>query len=139
HIDGEANLSAGPVASPAILARRGIGEAARLREHGIAVQVNAPGDGENLQDHLQISPIIKVNGIRTLNTDYANLFSRAMMGVDYVFRRRGALTMAPSQLGFFTKSSEQYATANLEFHIQPLSLDKWGDGLHKFGAFTASV
>ncbi|MBX3597717.1 MAG: GMC family oxidoreductase N-terminal domain-containing protein [Rhizobiaceae bacterium] len=139
HVDGEVALSAGAVASPAILERSGIGNAGRLSDHGIEVTADVPGVGENLQDHLQIRPIFKVSGVRTLNTDYANLFNRAMMGVNYAFRRRGPLTMAPSQLGIFTRSSDRYATANLEFHIQPLSLDKWGDGLHRFGAFTASV
>ncbi|MHA6642777.1 GMC family oxidoreductase [Mesorhizobium sp. A623] len=139
HVDGEVILSAGAVASPTILERSGLGAAAHLSDLGIEVQVDLPGVGENLQDHLQIRPVFKVDGVRTLNTDYANLFTRAMMGVDYAFRRRGALTMAPSQLGIFARSSKRYATANLEFHIQPLSLDKWGDGLHRFGAFTASV
>jgi choline dehydrogenase-like flavoprotein len=95
--------------------------------------------GANLQDHLQIRPVYKVEGVPTLNTEYANLFRRMLMGADYLFRRRGALTMAPSQVGIFARSSPRYATANLEFHIQPLSLDKWGEGMHPFGAFTASV
>lgn len=139
RVRGEIILSAGAVASPAILERSGIGDAARLQAMGIPVARHLPGVGENLQDHLQIRPVYKVHGVRTLNTDYANLFRRGMMGVDYLFRRRGALTMAPSQMGIFTRSSPAYATANLEFHIQPLSLDKWGDGLHPFDAFTASV
>lgn len=137
--DGEVILSAGAVASPGILERSGVGNAQRLSGLGIPVLADLPGVGENLQDHLQIRPVFKVRGVRTLNTDYSNLFRRAMMGVNYALRRRGPLTMAPSQLGIFAKSSERYATANLEFHIQPLSLDKWGDGLHRFGAFTASV
>ncbi|WP_342641503.1 GMC family oxidoreductase [Rhodoligotrophos ferricapiens] len=139
RISGEVVLSAGSVASPAILERSGIGDGARLQALGIEVKHHAPGVGENLQDHLQIRPVYKVTGVRTLNTDYANLFRRGLMGLDYVCRRRGPLTMAPSQLGIFTRSSPEYATANLEFHIQPLSLDKWGDGLHPFDAFTASV
>nr|WP_245453324.1 GMC family oxidoreductase N-terminal domain-containing protein [Aquibium carbonis] len=136
---GEIVLSAGAVASPAILERSGIGDGMRLGAHGIETLVHSPGVGENLQDHLQIRPIYKVTGITTLNDMYANLFRRAMMGVDYALRRRGPLTMAPSQVGAFVKSSPQYETANLEFHFQPLSLDKWGDGLHPFPAFTASV
>ena len=111
----------------------------RLKGHGIAPLVDLPGVGENLQDHLQIRPIYKVTGIRTLNDTYANLFRRAMMGVDYAFRRRGPLTMAPSQVGAFVRSSPEFETANLEFHFQPLSLDTWGSGLHPFSAFTASV
>ena len=136
---GEIVLSAGAVASPAILERSGIGDGLRLSAHGIETLVHAPGVGENLQDHLQIRPIYKVTGITTLNDMYANLFRRAMMGVDYALRRRGPLTMAPSQVGAFVKSAPHHETANLEFHFQPLSLDKWGDGLHPFPAFTASV
>jgi choline dehydrogenase-like flavoprotein len=137
--NGEIVLSAGAIGSPAILERSGIGDAERLRALGIEVAHHLPGVGENLQDHLQIRPVYKVTGIRTLNTDYASLARRALMGLDYGFRRRGPLTMAPSQVGIFSKSSPEYATANLEFHIQPLSLDAWGSGLHPFGAFTASV
>jgi len=136
---GEVILSAGAVASPAILERSGIGNPELLKGHGIEPLVDLPGVGENLQDHLQIRPIYKVTGIRTLNDAYGNLFTRAMMGVDYAFRRRGPLTMAPSQVGAFVRSSPEYETANLEFHFQPLSLDTWGSGLHRFSAFTASV
>ncbi|MEC5292001.1 GMC family oxidoreductase N-terminal domain-containing protein [Aurantimonas sp. C2-6-R+9] len=132
-------LSAGAVGSPAILERSGVGDADRLKDHGIAPVHHLPGVGENLQDHLQIRPIYKVDGIKTLNSEYKNLFRRAMMGVDYALRRRGPLTMAPSQVGAFVKSSPDQATANLEFHFQPLSLDDWGAGLHSFSAFTASV
>jgi choline dehydrogenase len=136
---GEVILAAGAVASPKILELSGIGDGARLRELGIPVVQNLPGVGENLQDHLQLRPIYQVSGVRTLNDDYASLARRAMMGVNYLLFRKGPLTMAPSQLGAFAKSSPDYATANLEFHFQPLSLDKWGDGLHPFSAFTASV
>lgn len=132
-------LSAGAVGSPAILERSGIGDGERLRSLGIETVTHLPGVGENLQDHLQIRPIFKVHGIKTLNSEYRNLFRRAMMGVDYALRRRGPLTMAPSQVGAFVRSNERVATANLEFHFQPLSLDDWGKGLHPFGAFTASV
>lgn len=136
---GEIVLSSGAVASPLILERSGIGDPAILKAHGIEPVVESRGVGKNLQDHLQIRPVYKVSGIRTLNGDYGNLFRRAMMGVDYALRRRGPLTMAPSQMGAFVKSSSEYETANLEFHFQPLSLDNWGDGLHPFQAFTASV
>ena len=136
---GEVVLSAGAIGSPAILQRSGIGDPGRLAAAGIAVAHAAPGVGANLQDHLQIRPVFKVNGVRTLNTDYANLIRRGMMGVDYALFRRGPLTMAPSQVGLFARSNPRYATANLQFHFQPLSLDKWGDGMHPFGAFTASV
>jgi choline dehydrogenase-like flavoprotein len=136
---GEVVLSAGAVASPPILERSGIGDPEILKANGVEPLVELPGVGANLQDHLQIRPVYKVTGIRTLNGDYANLFRRAMMGVNYALRRRGPLTMAPSQMGAFVRSSPEFETANLEFHFQPLSLDNWGDGLHAFDAFTASV
>ncbi len=136
---GEVILSAGAVGSPVILEASGIGDGERLRGMGHAVIHHLPGVGENLQDHLQIRPVYKVSNITTLNDRYHNLFRRGLMAVDYALRRRGPLTMAPSQLGAFTRSSSDYATANLEFHFQPLSLDNWGDGLHPFPAFTASV
>ena len=138
-VAGEVVLSAGAVGSPVLLEASGIGEGERLAGHGIEVVRHLPGVGENLQDHLQIRPVYKVTGVRSLNTDYANLFRRAWMGIEYALFRNGPLTMAPSQVGAFAKSSPDYATANLEFHFQPLSLDKWGEGLHPFPAFTASV
>jgi len=136
---GEVILATGAVGSPKILQLSGVGDGERLQDLGIAVTHHAPGVGENLQDHLQIRPVFKVSGVATLNTDYANLLRRAGMGLEYLLRRTGPLTMAPSQVGAFARSSPRYATANLEFHFQPLSLDKWGDGMHPFGAFTASV
>ncbi len=132
-------LSAGAIGTPKILQLSGIGDPPALAAAGVPVLHPLPGVGGNLQDHLQIRPVYQVSGVRTLNTDYANLFRRAVMGLDYVVRKRGPLTMAPSQLGMFARSSGAYATANLQFHFQPLSLDKWGDGMHRFGAFTASV
>ena len=136
---GELILAAGAVGSPVILQRSGIGEGAALAQAGVSVRHDLPGVGANLQDHLQIRPVFKVRGVRTLNTDYANLLRRAGMGLDYLFRRSGPLTMAPSQLGMFCRSGPEQETANLEFHFQPLSLDRWGEGLHRFGAITASV
>jgi choline dehydrogenase-like flavoprotein len=136
---GEVILATGAVASPQLLELSGIGDGGRLGQLGIPVVHHAPGVGENLQDHLQLRPIYKVEGVRTLNEDYAKLWRRGAMAFEYAFFRRGPLTMAPSQLGAFARSSPDYATANLEFHFQPLSLDKWGEGLHPFGAFTASV
>ncbi|MBS0295888.1 MAG: GMC family oxidoreductase N-terminal domain-containing protein [Proteobacteria bacterium] len=135
----EVILAAGAIGSPKLLELSGIGDGARLQALGIKATHHAPGVGENLQDHLQIRPIYKVSGVRTLNTDHANLIKRAWMGAEYALFRTGPLTMAPSQVGAFAKSSERFATANLQFHFQPLSLDKWGDGLHRFAAFTASV
>ena len=132
-------LSAGAVVSPKLLELSGIGDASRLRDLGIAPVHHSPDVGENLQDHLQLRPVYKVTGIPTLNSSYRNLFKRGWMGAEYAMFRTGPLTMAPSQVGAFAKSSERYSSANLEYHFQPLSLDKWGDGLHPFGAFTASV
>jgi choline dehydrogenase len=135
----EVILSAGAVATPPLLERSGIGDAARLRGLGVAPLHHAPGVGENLQDHLQLRLIFKITGARSMNMEYRSLWKRAGMALDYALRRRGALTMAPSQLGAFTRSSPDYATPNLQFHIQPLSLDKFGDPLHPFAAFSASV
>ena len=139
RVSGETILAAGAVGSPLILQRSGVGDAEGLRQAGVAVRHHLPGVGANLQDHLQIRPIYRVSGVRTLNTDYANLARRFGMGVDYVLRRSGPLTMAPSQLGMFVRSDAGFETPNLQFHFQPLSLDKWGEGLHRFGAVTASV
>ncbi|MHB2167379.1 GMC family oxidoreductase [Alsobacter sp. R-9] len=135
----EVVLAAGAVASPQLLELSGIGNGARLQALDIPVVRHAPGVGENLQDHLQVRPIYKVQGVRTLNEDYRSLLKRAAMGLEYALFRTGPLTMAPSQLGAFTRSSADHATPNLQFHIQPLSLDKFGDPLHPFPAFTASV
>ncbi len=135
----EVILAAGAIGSPQLLELSGIGDGARLQALGVAPLVDLKGVGENLQDHLQIRPIFKVSGVRTLNADYRNLLKRGWMGVEYALFRTGPLTMAPSQLGLFTRSSPDYATPNLQFHIQPLSLDKFGDPLHAFPAITASV
>lgn len=136
---GEVVAASGALGSPALLERSGIGDPKHLARLGIAPLHPRRGVGENLQDHLQIRPVYKVSGIRTLNTDYRNLARRGWMGIDYALRRRGPLTMAPSQVGAFARTAERHATANVEFHFQPLSLDKWGEGLHRFPAFTASV
>ncbi len=101
--------------------------------------LDKPGVGENLQDHLQLRLIYKVTGVKTLNETYQSLVRRALMGLDYALRRRGPLTMAPSQLGAFTRSDPRQERANIQFHVQPLSLDKFGDPLHDFPAFTTSV
>lgn len=132
-------LAAGAVASPKLLMLSGVGDSGKMAEFGIETQVHRPGVGQNLQDHLQIRPIYKVRNVRTLNTDYANLFRRAMMGVEFALFRSGPLTMAPSQLGLFTRSDARFTMPNVQFHVQPLSLDKFGEGLHPFPAFTASV
>jgi len=139
HCRGEIILAAGAIGSVQLLLLSGIGPGAQLREHGIAALLDKPGVGENLQDHLQLRLIYQVSGVRTLNEYYGTLFGRAVMGLDYVFRRRGPLTMAPSQLGAFTRSDRDQERPNLQFHVQPLSLDKFGEPLHSFPAFTASV
>jgi choline dehydrogenase-like flavoprotein len=136
---GEVILSAGSIGSTQLLLLSGIGPAAHLRQHGIDVVADRPGVGANLQDHLQLRLIYKVDGITTLNERYHSRFGFAGMFAEYALFRRGPLTMAPSQLGLFTRSDRDQARANLQYHVQPLSLDKFGDPLHKFPAFTASV
>jgi choline dehydrogenase-like flavoprotein len=136
---GEVILSAGAIGSPQLLMLSGIGPAAHLAEHGIPVVLDKPGVGGNLQDHLQLRLIFRVEGVPTLNERYHSLPRRAWMGIEYVLFRTGPLTMAPSQLGFFTRSDPMQDRANIQFHVQPLSLDKFGDPLHTFPAFTMSV
>jgi choline dehydrogenase len=136
---GEVILSAGAIGSIQILHRSGIGPAEWLSPLGIDVVLDRQGVGRNLQDHLQQRAIYKVEGIRTLNETYYSLIGRGLMGLDYAFRRRGPLTMAPSQLGIFTRSDPHRERANIQFHVQPLSLDKFGDPLHRFPAITVSA
>ena len=136
---GEVILAAGAIGSPQIMLLSGVGPAQQLREHGIPVVLDRPGVGANLQDHLQLRLIYKVDGITTLNERYHSPLGLAGMLAEYALFRRGPLTMAPSQLGLFTRSDPDQERANLEFHIQPLSLDRFGEPLHKFPAFTASV
>lgn len=135
----EVVLAAGALGSPQILMLSGIGPAEHLKSRGIDVVRDVPGVGSNLQDHLQLRMVYKVSGIGTLNERYHSLFGRLGMGLEYVFLRRGPLTMAPSQLGIFTRSSARQERADLEFHVQPLSLDKFGEPLHRYPAFTMSV
>ena len=136
---GEVIMAAGSLGSPQIMMLSGVGPAAQLAQFGIPVVLDKPGVGDNLHDHLQLRLIYKVTGITTLNEMYSSLLQRAWMGVNYALFRRGPLTMAPSQLGAFTKSDSTQDRANLQYHIQPLSLDKFGDPLHAFPAFTISV
>jgi choline dehydrogenase len=110
-----------------------------LQQHGIDVVLDSPGVGANLQDHLQIRAVFKVQGARTLNTLANNLVGKAAIGLEYLLRRTGPMSMAPSQLGAFTRSDPDQPHANLEYHVQPLSLDAFGEPLHPFPAFTASV
>lgn len=135
----ETLLTAGAIGSPTILQRSGIGPAALLQRHGVPLVHESPGVGGNLQDHLQLRMIFKVHGITTLNQRANSLWGKAMMGLEYALFRSGPLSMAPSQLGGFFHSSPEVATPDLEFHVQPLSLEKFGDPLHPFPAFTASV
>jgi choline dehydrogenase-like flavoprotein len=137
--DGEIVLTAGAVATPQLLELSGIGDGARLSSLGIDVVRHVPGVGENLQDHLQLRPYFRISGAPTLNAQYAQIWRRPLMALDYALRRRGPLTMAPSQLGAFAFSSPEYATPNLEFHVQPLSLERFGEPLHSFPAMTVSV
>ena len=139
HARHEVILSAGAINSPQLLQLSGIGPAALLQQHGIAVQQDTPGVGANLQDHLQIRSVFKVQGVATLNTLASSLWGKAKIGLEYAMKRSGPMSMAPSQLGAFTRSSAAYAHPNLEFHVQPLSLDAFGEPLHSFPAFTASV
>ncbi|HVV40206.1 MAG TPA: GMC family oxidoreductase N-terminal domain-containing protein [Nitrobacter sp.] len=136
---GEVILCAGSIGSIQVLHRSGIGPADWLKPLGIDMVLDKPGVGRNLQDHLQQRAIYKVSGVKTLNETYYNLFKRGWMGVDYALRRRGPLTMAPSQLGIFTRSNAHHERANIQFHVQPLSLDKFGDPLHRFPAITVSA
>jgi len=139
HAARELILCAGSIGSPQILQLSGIGPAELLRRHGIDVLVDAPGVGANLQDHLQLRSVYKIAGAPTLNVMAASLYGKTKIGMEYLFKRTGPMSMAPSQLGAFTRSSPQLAWPNLEYHVQPLSLDAFGEPLHGFPAFTASV
>jgi choline dehydrogenase len=135
----ETLLTAGAIGSPQILQCSGIGPAALLQRHGIAVAHDLPGVGANLHDHLQLRMAFRVSNVKTLNTMAHSLWGKLMMGLEYAVNRSGPLAMAPSQLGAFVKSDDAQATPDLEYHVQPLSLDKFGDPLHTFPGFTASV
>ena len=132
-------LTAGAIGSPQILQLSGIGPGALLQQHGITPLVELPGVGENLQDHLQIRAVFKVKGVKTLNTLANSWWGKAAIGMEYLFKRSGPMSMAPSQLGAFTRSGPSQDWPNIEYHVQPLSLDAFGEPLHPFPAFTASV
>ncbi|UYN96504.1 MAG: GMC family oxidoreductase N-terminal domain-containing protein [Enhydrobacter sp.] len=136
---GEVVLSAGAVNSPVLLQLSGVGPSEWLAEHGVPVVLDRPGVGRNLQDHLQQRAIFRVAGAKTLNTTYHSLIGRAMIGLEYALFQSGPLAMAPSQLGIFTMSSPDHERANIEFHVQPLSLDRFGEPLHRFPAVTVSA
>ncbi len=135
----ETILTAGAIGSPHILQFSGIGPGAHLQAHEIPVEHDLPGVGGNLQDHLQLRTAFKVQNARTLNILAGSWWGKAKMGLEYAFRRTGPLTMAPSQMGACARSDPDQPSANIEFHVQPLSLDKFGDPLHAFAAFTVSV
>ena len=136
---GEVLLCAGSIGSVQILERSGVGAASHLNALGIPVVQDLPGVGENLQDHLQLRMVYKVNGIKTLNTKANTLWGKMMIGLEYLLKRSGPMSMAPSQLGAFAYSSPEQKSANVQYHVQPLSLEKFGEDLHSFNAFTASV
>jgi choline dehydrogenase len=135
----EVLLSAGAIGSPQILQLSGIGPASLLRYYGITPVADLPGVGENLQDHLQLRMAFKVKNVPTLNTMANNWFGKAKIAMEYAIKRSGPMSMAPSQLGAFTRSDPSQPTPNLEYHVQPLSLERFGEPLHAFPAFTASV
>jgi len=139
HARGEVILAAGAVSTPLILQHSGIGPAAWLQRYGIEVRQDLPGVGESLQDHLQIRAVFGVDGVKTLNTMTNSVFGKALIGLEYLFKRSGPMSMAPSQLGAFTRSSPVHEWPNIEYHVQPLSLDAFGEPLHRFNAFTASA
>ncbi|WP_337189307.1 GMC family oxidoreductase N-terminal domain-containing protein [Phenylobacterium sp.] len=136
---GEVILSAGSVGSTQILQLSGVGPGGWLAEAGVPVVLDRPGVGGNLQDHLQQRAIYRVSGVPTLNERYHNLITRGLMGAEYALFRTGPLTMAPSQLGIFTVSSPEHERPNIQFHVQPLSLDRFGEPLHRFPAVTVAA
>ncbi len=138
-VAGELILSAGAIGSPQLLELSGIGNPEVLKKAGIETTHDLKSVGENLQDHLQLRTIYKIKDAVTLNQMAGNWFGKAKIGLEYVLRRTGPMSMAPSQLGVFAKSDPSFETANVEYHVQPLSLDKFGDPLHDFPAITASV
>ncbi|TRW95193.1 FAD-binding protein [Paracoccus sp. M683] len=135
----EVVLAAGAINSPALLELSGIGDAARLSAMGIAPVLDLPGVGENLQDHLQLRSVFRISNARTLNDRAATLWGKAGIALEYAWRRSGPMAMAPSQLGIFARSSDRFETANIEYHVQPLSLDKFGEPLHPYPGLTVSV
>ena len=135
----EVVLCAGAVGTPQLLQLSGLGPSALLQSLGIPVVRDLPGVGENLQDHLQIRAVFAVEGVKTLNLMANSMRGKAAIGLEYLLRRSGPMSMAPSQLGAFTRSAPGLSWPNLEYHVQPLSLDAFGEPLHAFNAFTASV
>ena len=139
HATRETLLCAGAIGSPQLLQLSGIGQPKLLQEHQLPVVVELPGVGENLQDHLQLRMAFKVSGVKTLNTMANSWLGKLKIGLEYALNRSGPMSMAPSQLGLFTRSDPSQKSANIQYHVQPLSLNKFGEPLHPFPAFTASV
>jgi choline dehydrogenase len=135
----EVILASGSIGTPHLLQLSGIGPASLLREHGIEVLHELRGVGANLQDHLQIRPVFKVNGVRTLNVVAGSFWGRMGIALEYALRRSGPMSMAPSQLGAFARSDAARPHANLQYHVQPLSLRAYDKPIDRFAAFTASV
>jgi len=135
----EVLLAAGSIGTPQLLQLSGVGPGGLLHEHGIEVALDLPGVGENLHDHLQVRTVYEVSNTKTLNRRAGTLFGKALMGMEYALFRTGPLTMPPSQLGAFARSSDDEPSANIEWHVQPLSLDSFGQPLHSFDAITPSV
>ncbi|MCV6574738.1 MAG: GMC family oxidoreductase N-terminal domain-containing protein [Cohaesibacter sp.] len=135
----EVLLAAGAIGSPQIMQLSGLGPQAELARHGIEVVHPLEGVGANLMDHLQLRTIFKIQNALTLNERQKSLWGKAKIALEYALKRSGPMAMAPSQLGIFTRSNDQVATPNIEYHVQPLSLDKFGDPLHDFPAITVSV
>ena len=138
-LGSELVLAAGAIGTPQILQLSGIGPGALLQQHGISVAHELPGVGQNLQDHLQIRAVFEVQGVKTLNTQANSWLGKAQIALEYALRRSGPMSMAPSQLGCFTRSDASQLHPNLQYHVQPLSLDAFGEPLHRVNAFTASV
>ncbi len=139
HARREVILAAGSIGTPQLLQLSGIGPAALLNKHGIKIKMDKPGVGANLQDHLQIRTVFQVDGTRTLNQIAGNMWGKFSIGTEYLLKRSGPMSMAPSQLGAFTRSNPALPHPNIQYHVQPLSLENFGEPLHTFNAFTASV
>ncbi len=138
-LGGEVILCLGAIGTPQVLQLSGIGAPDLLAQHGIDARRALPGVGANLQDHLQVRAVFSVSGVKTLNTMANSLWGKALIGLEYAFKRSGPMSMAPSQLGAFTRSDATQPHPNLQYHVQPLSLDAFGQPLHTYDAFTASV
>ena len=139
YVNREIILSSGAIGSPKILELSGIGNPNILSKLGIDTEVESKNIGENLQDHLQLRVIYELENAKTLNQKANSFIGKLGIGLEYALKRTGPMSMAPSQLGLFAMSDKSHETPNLQFHVQPLSLDKFGEPLHNFPGLTASV